>query len=130
MVLARPVPLHPVDPLGVRFVQRRVVDHQNTPAPLDLFGCFAPERGGVGLQAMRQPGKGIVRGRRRFLRLYPRRFGRAVHLRRGNQNVDVISGWVHAVSFTLYQILLKISGGFEQQRYVMYGYSSMSICAC
>ena len=91
VMLARPVPLDQRDFLSIRFVQRRIIDHQHPTVPLNLSGGFPPERRGIRFQAVQQPGEGIMGRHRAPLRLHPRRFGRAAHLRRGNQKVDVIS---------------------------------------
>src|SRR5512143_3611207 len=90
MVLARPMPLHQFDFLGIGLVQSRIIDHPNTALPLNLPGSFTPKRRGVRLQAMQETGKGIVCRHQRLLRLYSCSFGRAVHLRGSDQKIDVV----------------------------------------
>ncbi len=56
-----------LDPFGVVLVQGRVVEDQQAPLAMDQGPGLAPERGGVGLQPVKEPGEGVVgRGIGRF----------------------------------------------------------------
>ena len=62
-MLARPVAVDQVDRLGVELVQGRVVEDQDAVALVDQRLGLALEGLGVGLEAVEEPGEGVV-GRR------------------------------------------------------------------
>lgn len=59
-MLARPVARDQLDPPGIRLVQRRVVENQGGADELDQRSGFLPQGGGVGLDAVEQPGGALV----------------------------------------------------------------------
>lgn len=55
-VLGRPVPVDQFHVTGIRLVQRRVINDQNTFDELDLSARFLPQRVRIGPQGMQQAG--------------------------------------------------------------------------
>src|SRR3954451_9942557 len=99
MVLARPVAMDEGNLLGIRLVERSIVDDQETIMQDDMLLGFVPERRRIGVEAMEQAGQGIMSSASRRVGLNPGGFRAREDERGGNQKVDVIEvsdfGLVH-----------------------------------
>jgi hypothetical protein len=84
----RPVAGYQLDLPGVELVEGRVVEDQQPAVGVDHGPGLLPERGGVGLEAMEQPGEGVVgRGIGR-LRLHGGGLGAGECPGRGDEEID------------------------------------------
>ena len=88
MVLARPMPTHPFDFPGIRFIQRRIIHHQDTATAGNLPGGFSPQCRRIRFQPAQQTSEGISRWHR-LVGLHARRLRRAAHPRCRHQKIDV-----------------------------------------
>ena len=89
MVLARPMPAHPFDFPGIRFIQRRIIRHQDTATAGNLPGGFSPQYRCIRFQPVQQTSEGIMRRWHRLVGLRARHLRRAAHPRRRDQKIDV-----------------------------------------
>jgi hypothetical protein len=89
-MFARPVPPYQGDLARIGFIQRRIVDNQETARPIhERFG-FPPQQGRIGFEPMQQPIQGIM-GRATWpIWLYPRPLCTRNHARFGHQKVDIV----------------------------------------
>ena len=92
VVLAGPVPGDQVDRLGIRFVERRIVDDQHAAGAVDQGPGFLPEGLRVGLQAEQEPGEGVVGWGIAGLRLHLGGLHAGEELGTGDDEVDVVNG--------------------------------------
>jgi hypothetical protein len=90
LVLTRPVAADQVDLLGVVLVQSRVVEDEQAPLAVDHRAGLVPERGGVGLQPMQEPGEGVVGRRVGRFRLHRGGLRTAERSGRGDEEIDVV----------------------------------------
>src|SRR5262245_36096767 len=104
VVLARPVAADQLDELSVGLVQHAIIDDQDASGQIDLSPGLLPEGFRVGLEAVQQPGEGVVGGGLGATRLDAGGFRGAGRLGRGDQEVDVVfrlhAGRVHASKAT------------------------------
>ena len=95
VVLAGPVAGDELDGLGVRLVEGRVVDDEDAVVEADVVPGLAPERLGVGLEAVQQSGEGVV----------GRGSGR--------------SGWTLAASVAVYTLGVAMRNCMESSRWTL-----------
>ncbi len=88
---------------GIRFVQRRIIDDEQTCAQRDTALHLLPQRVAIRRQALQQARVGVMRHLVLTVGMAAGRFQRAEHLLCGHQKVDVVvfsTFWsVHAAQF-------------------------------
>jgi hypothetical protein len=89
-MLARPVTMHQLDVLGIGFIKRGIVDDQKAALSIHMLLGLVLERAGARFEALQQAREGIMGSATWAVGLDTRRFSRRDHLRRGNQEIDVV----------------------------------------
>ena len=99
MMFARPVAMHQLDLLGIRLVERGVVEDQEPIVQDDVLAGLSPERGGVGSKALEQASERIMGGAPRRGGLHTRGFRPGEDEWGRHQKIDVVQvsdfGLVH-----------------------------------
>ena len=90
MMLARPMAMNQFDFLGIRLVERGIVEDQKAALTVDMLLGLAPERRGIGFEPLEEAGQRIVGSTARSIRLHPGGFGTRHHLRCGDQKIDIV----------------------------------------
>lgn len=90
LILARPVMRHQGHFLGIRLVQRRVVEHQHPLGFVDLGLAFLPQCRRIWFQSQQQPREEIMRRCIATRRLHPTRFQATVAGLGRYDKIDVI----------------------------------------
>ena len=90
VMLAGPVARDQFHRASVRFIERRIIDHEHPVVAADLGLGFLPKSLGVGFAALQESGKGIVSGRVELHGLHAGGLRGAVDARTRNEEIDVV----------------------------------------